>query len=234
MAQDPRHLDTIEKVVSAHTRAINDRASTILSRLSAHTHQYPKALSSVSGTGDYVGQLVYNTTDNMLYRYEGSSVWTAVLALGGSTAATHHEIRYEATNGQSIANATDTKLQFPTAVTTSNDVTASGTNNTDFLLNRAGWWLCTASIRYLAATTGERHLGLATGTTVGTLSARFAVQSTFPGTSPGSIAIATVKYFGSSTSIFAATWQNNGSAVALETAFGSTNHISLTWLRPAS
>lgn len=182
-------------------------------------------------TSPYTGQVIFNTTDNMLYRYDGSA-WTAFLATGGNTAATRHEARYEQTSGQSISNITDTKLQFPTAVDTTNDVTASGTGNTDFLLNRDGVWLLTASDRYLAGTTGERHLALCTGTTVSTLSARIAVQSVFPGTAAGSLAVATTKRLTAGTSIFAATWQSNGGSLALETAFGSTNHISLTWLRP--
>lgn len=223
-----RYFDPIEKVVSDLSRQFDDLKSTILARIA-------KAVPVVAATSEvltpYTGQLIFSTTDNMVYRYDGSA-WVACLATGGATAATRHEVRYEATNGQSVATATDAKLQFPTAVTTSNDVTVSGTNNTDFLLNRAGVWLITASIRYLAGTVGERHLGLATGTTVGTLNARFAVQSTFPSSAPGSVAIATVKAFAAGTSIFAATWQNNGTALSLETAFGSTNHISLTWLRP--
>jgi len=234
MAQNPRRFDTIEKVVRDQRRVQADSSSTLLSRLASHNHVYPRVVSTVSGlTALATNELVLNSTDLMLYRYDGSA-WTAVVALGGTTAATRHEARYEATSGQSIANATDTKLQFPTAVTTTNDVTASGTGNTDFLLNRAGWWLVTASVRYLAGTTGERHLGLLTGTNVGTLSARFAVQSTFPGNAAGSVGLATVKYFAANTSICAGTWQNNGGALSLETAFGSTNHISLTWLRPAS
>jgi hypothetical protein len=232
MATDPRRFDDITKVVSDERRALDDTASTLLARIGSHTHQTPLVVTSTASvTSPYAGQVIFNTTDNMLYRYTGSA-WLAIIATGGATAATRHEARYEATNGQSIANATDAKLQFPTAVTTSNDVTASGTSNTDFLLNRDGVWLITASIRFLAGTVGERHLGLATGTTVGTLNARFAVQSTFPGNGPGSIAIATVKAFAAGTSIFAATWQNNGTALSLETVFGSTNHISLTWLRP--
>lgn len=232
MATDPRRFDMIERVVADLRRTVDDTTSTLLARLG--TLRFPRVVAATSEVvTPYTNQLVVNSTDLLVHRYDGSA-WIGALALGGTTAATRHEARYEATNGQSIANATDAKLQFPTAVTTSNDVTVSGVNNTDFLLNRGGWWLITASIRFLAATTGERHLGLVTGTTVGTLANRFAVQSTFPGTGPGSVAIATVKAFASGTSIFAATWQNNGSAVALETAFGSTNHISLTWLRPAS
>lgn len=189
----------------------------------------------VSATSDitspFTGQTVFNTTDYMIYLYDGSA-WTAVLASGGNTSARRHQARYEAVHSQSVTTGTDTKLQFPTAVTTTDDVTASGSNNTDFLLNRSGWWLVTASIRYAAATGGERNLNLSSGTNVATLANRFAVQSTFPGTAGGPVGVTAAKYFASGTSIFAATFQNNGSSVLVDNTFGSTNHISLTWLRP--
>lgn len=183
--------------------------------------------STATITSPYTGQVIFNTTDNMLYRYTGSA-WVAFAATG----TTSHEARYQQTSGQSITNATDTKVQFPTAITTSSDVTASGTGNTDFSLSRLGLWLVTASVRYFAASAGERNLSLLTGTNVGTLSARFAIQSTFPGSAAGPVGLASVIRISSTTSVCVGTWQNNGSAVALETAWGATNHISLTWLRP--
>lgn len=199
-----------------------------------HTHptaSIPVVSSTASITSPFTGQVIFNTTDNMLYRYDGSA-WVAFLATGGNTAATRHEARYEQTSGQSIANTTDAKVQFPTAVTTSNDVTASGTGNTDFSLSRLGVWLLTASIRYAPATGGERHLSIATGTNVATLTSRVVMQSTFPGSAAGPVAVATVIRITATTSVMAATWQNNGSAVAMETIWGTGIHFSMTWLRP--
>lgn len=229
MAQDPRHLDTIERVVSNHTRAINDRASTILSRLSAHTHQYPLAVSSTgSVTNPYAGQIIYDTTDDLLYKYVGG-VWVAFAATG----TTLHETRYEQTTLQTVANATDTKLQFNTSVTTSSDVTVSGTGNTDYLLNRAGLWSITASTRYVAGTTGERHIFLSTGTVIGTLGNRIAgMSSGSPGTVAISLAVSTNIRVAASTSIFAGTFQSNGGNLNTDVAFGHSSHIALAWLRP--
>jgi len=185
------------------------------------------------GIGPFTGQVIFCTADNMLYRYDGTS-WIAFLATGGNTAATRHEARYEQkASAQSIATSTDTKLKFEAAITTSNDVTASGTGNTDFLLNRAGVWLVTASIRYLGATAGERHIFLSTGTVLATLANRFAGDTSGNvGNNPVSLSVASVLRVGAGTSVFAGAWQSNGSSVSIDVGFGDSNHISLTWLRP--
>lgn len=229
MAQSPRHLDTIEKTVSDTSRAVNDRASTILSRLSAHTHIYPRVVSTVSGlTALGNGEIVYNTTDDLLYKYIGG-VWVAFAATG----TTLHETRYEQTTLQTVANATDSKLQFNTSVTTSSDVTVSGTGNTDYLLNRSGLWNITASIRYVAGTTGERHIFLSTGTVVGTLANRFAgMSSGSPGTVAISLSVSANIRVTASTSVFAGTFQSNGGNLNTDVAFGHSSHIALVWLRP--
>lgn len=180
------------------------------------------------GFGPYVGQIIFNTTDNMLYRYDGSS-WVAFCATGGNTAATRHEIRYEQKTGQaqSIPNVTDTKVQFPTVVTTSNDVTVSGTGNTDYTVQRAGVWLITASIRFVAGSTGERHLFLSAATN------RVAGDSSGNvGTAPISLSVATVMRLASGDNVYAGCYQSNGGALSTDVGFGSSNHISLTWLRP--
>ena len=229
MAQDPRHLDTIERVVANHTRAINDKTSTLLSRMSAHTHQYPLVVSSTASvTNPFTGQIIYDTADDLLYKYIGG-VWVAFAATG----TTLHETRYEQTTLQSVPNATDTKLQFNTSVTTSSDVTVSGTGNTDYLLNRAGLWSVTASVRYVAGTTGERHIFLSTGTVIGTLANRFAGQSSgTPGTVPISLSVSADIRVAASTSIFAGTYQSNGGSLNTDVGFGHSSHIAISWLRP--
>jgi hypothetical protein len=185
------------------------------------------------GLGPFAGQIIFCTADNMLYRYDGTA-WVAFLATGGNTAATRHEARYEQTVAQSCANTTDLKLNFNSAVTTSNDVTASGTSNTDFAINRAGVWLITASMRWVAGTAGERHLFLSTGTVAGTLANRFAgTSSGNVATTPISQSVASVLRISTpGASVFAGCWQNNGGALNTDVAFGGSNHISLTWLRP--
>lgn len=184
------------------------------------------------GIGPFTGQIIFNTTDNMIYRYDGSA-WQAIIATGGSTAATMHEARYHQTVAQSCANAADTKLNFNSAITTTNDVTASGTSNTDFLLNRGGVWIITTSMRWVSGTTGERHLFLSTGTVLGTLANRIGGSSSGNvGATPVSQSVATVIRVSAGTSVFAGCFQNNGGALNTDVAFGGSNHISLAWLRP--
>jgi hypothetical protein len=233
MAVDPRRFDDLAKVVADERRHLNDVEGTVLSRLSSHTHKTPLVVSSTASvTNPYTGQIIFNTTDNMLYRYDGSS-WVAFLATGGGTSATTHEARYEQTTFQTIANATDTKLAFNNPVTTCSDVTASGTNNTDFLLNRGGWWRASASLRMVTGSTGERDLFMATGTTVGTLANRFVGASDGAvGGAAGTLSVSTDIRLAAATSVFAGTFQNNGGSLATEVGFGHTVHIALTWLRP--
>jgi hypothetical protein len=185
------------------------------------------------GIGPYSGQIIFNTTDNMLYRYDGTQ-WVAFLATGGATAATMHESRYQQTVAQSCGTGVDTKLNFNSATYSCNDVTASGASNTDFALNRGGVWLITVSMRWLGnAGGGERHLFLSTGTVLGTLANRFAGSTSGNvGTGPVSQSVASILRVGAGTSVFAGGFQNCGAALNTDVAFGGSNHISLTWLRP--
>jgi hypothetical protein len=149
------------------------------------------------------------------------------------TSATLHEARYEQTSAQSIANATDSKLAFNNPIYTCTDVTASGTNNTDFALGRAGLWRVSASMRLATGTTGERDLFLATGTTVGTLANRIAGAADGAiGGGAGTLSVSTEIRVTAGTSVFAGTFQNNGGPLSTDVGFGHTIHIALTWLRP--
>jgi hypothetical protein len=233
MAADVRNFDTLTKTVADDRAHLNDVESTLLSRLSSHTHPYPTVVSSTASvTTPYTGQVIFNTTDNMLYRYDGAA-WVAFLATGGGTSATTHEARYEQTSAQSIANSTDSKLAFNNAVTTCSDVTASGTGNTDFALGRAGLWRASAGLRLASGTTGERDLFLATGTTVGTLANRIAGASDGAiGGGAGTLSVSTEIRVTAGTSVFAGTFQNNGGPLSTDVGFGHMIHIALTWLRP--
>jgi hypothetical protein len=233
MAVDPRRFDDLAKVVADERRHLNDVEGTVMSRFSSHTHKTPLVVSSTASvTNPYTGQVIFNTTDNMLYRYDGAA-WVAFLATGGGTSATTHEARYEQTTFQTIATGTDTKLAFNNPITTTNDVTASGTGNTDFLLNRAGLWRVSASLRYVVGTTGERDLFMATGTTIGTLANRFVGQSDGAvGGGAGTLSVSTDIRVAAGTSVFAGTFQNNGGGLATEVGFGHTVHIALSWQRP--
>lgn len=199
------------------------------------------------GIGPFAGQVVFNLTDGLLYRYDGSA-WVGFDAAGGGffsigsdAPAKSHEARYYATVAQSIPSATDTKVQFPSVfANSSNDVTPSGTGNTDFLLNRAGVWHISASIRYVVvATVGtfERHLFLQTGSAFNTAN-RFAfVTEGNPGTASAiSLDVAATIRVAAGTNIFAAAFQNTGGAVNTDPITAATVHgfinIGMVWLRP--
>lgn len=224
MATDPRRFDQIEKVVRDNGRQLNDAQSTFLARLAAHTHSIYAAISHSHAESD-VTSLVTDLAGKAL----GSHTHPPT----DITSATLHEARYEQTTFQTITNATDTKLAFNNAVTTCADVTASGTGNTDFALGRAGLWRCSAGLRFVTGTTGERDLFMATGTTIGTLANRIVAASDGAvGGAAGTLSVSTDIRVTAGTSVFAGTFQNNGGSLATEVAFGHIVHIALTWLRP--
>lgn len=195
------------------------------------------SLPVVSATSDIVapfgGQVVFNTTDNMLYRYDGSS-WISFLATGGATAATQHESRYEQrTSGQTVNTSTDTKMKFENVVYSCNDITASGTNNTDFLVNRGGVLRISAGARYLGnAGSGERHLYLQTGTTFVVANRVGGDSKANVGSAPVTLTCSTETRLAAGTSICVGLWHNAGSNTTLDTGFGGTMHLALTWVRP--
>lgn len=153
----------------------------------------------------------------------------AYALLAGTTTATRHEARYEATAVQSIPNAADTKFTYNLASVTTADVTASGTNNTDFLLNRVGLWLVVATNRYIAGTTGERYMCVSRGTTIG--ADRITHHSGGPPTTASSLCCCTTVRIAAATSVHVMGYQSNGAALNTQVG-GSVSHVALTWLRP--
>ena len=180
----------------------------------------------------YAGQVIFNTADNMLYRYDGSA-WVAFSANGGGTAATLHEARYYQSVAQTFTTATDTKIKFDTAVTTCNDVTASGTGNTDFLLNRGGLWRVSTAERFLGnAGAGERHIFILTGSTFVAANRVTSTAVTNVGSVPVTVSTSTDLRVTAGTTIVVGGWQNCGANLNSDVGFGQTNHVALTWLRP--
>jgi hypothetical protein len=143
--------------------------------------------------------------------------------------------RYEQKSSpQSIPNATDTKVKFETAVHTNTDVVASGTGNTDFALQRVGFWLVTAGMKYNGAAGGlERHMFIQTGSAFATSSRIAQTGLANVSTSSVSLVAATVIKIAAVTTIIIGAFQNAGAAVSVDTAFGGVNHASFTWLGPA-
>lgn len=175
-------------------------------------------------TSPYEGMLIMNSTDDMIY-VRRSSAWVAAVATGD----TFHEARYYQNTAQTVANTADVKLYFDTAVTTCADVVASGTNNTDFTLQRSGLWLLSAGVRYPSATAGERHVFIGTssdmaiGNRITGASAHIATTTT--------LSCTTTARLNSGTVVVAGTYQSSGASRALSIS-GQTIFISLVWLRP--
>jgi hypothetical protein len=200
-----------------------------------HTHtltSIPVVSSTASIASPFTGEVIFNTTDNMLYRYDGAA-WVAFLATGGGTAATTHEARYNQTAGQTFTTGVDTKAQFNSAVTTCNDVTVSGTGNTDFNLVRAGLWFITTAMRYLGvAGGGERHIFPQTGSSFNTANRLSSTAIPNVSTLPVTVSTASLFRVTANTVVIVGCWQNSGGNVVSDVGFGGTNHISLVWLRP--
>ena len=60
------------------------------------------------------------------------------------------------TTNQSISNATDTLITFPTTVT--DDTGTFVTSTSRFTAPQSGWYTMSATIRYASNTTGQRYL----------------------------------------------------------------------------
>lgn len=186
----------------------------------------------VSATGDitapYTGQLIYNTTDAFIYRYTGSA-WVA-FASGGDTSKLH-EARYYNDAAQSLADATVVTLQFPDIQYSSADVTASGTGNSVFTLNRAGVWRISANVRIVSATgtNGERLISIRELTNA---SATLASSRDTSQTIPVTLNCSTTKRFAVNSQVDIVAFQQSTAARNTEPVFPKMIHIALTWLRP--
>lgn len=190
------------------------------------------ALANVTSPAAH--QLAYLTTDRTLYkRNAANTVWEAVAHWDETT---HGSLEYVRSSGtQSINSGAVTKVTFPTSVQTTSLVTVSGTNNTDFLLNRTGKWLIDFTIAWAGATGpdggGERWgmVGLSGDSNTRYLTdARSAVNIDY-----NTNTSARVRYFTSGTSLSVYAFQNQGAAVVLTPSSATgEQHFGLTWLGP--
>lgn len=143
-------------------------------------------------------------------------------------------VRYEQRTSQTgIATATDTKAKFDTAVETNSDVTASGTGNTDFLMNRPGRWRVDVATRYLSnAGGGERHIFVQLGSTFDVTKRITSQTNTNVGTVGVTVSCSTTFRIAAPTTLIVGLFQNSGGTMATDVTFGGTNHIALTWEGP--
>jgi len=181
----------------------------------------------------FTGQTIFCTADNMIYRYTGAA-WLAIVATGGSTAATMHEARYhQIASAQSINSSADTKMKFEQSIYTCNDVVASGVGNTDFQLQRDGVWGVGAGVRYLGnAGGGERHIWIQSGTTFVTANRQVGDTAVNVGSAPVTLSTYTEIRALAGSSICVGLWQNSTATISIDIGFGGTCHVVLTWLRP--
>lgn len=227
---DVRRFDFLERVVADRGRQLDDLIATVLGRFGAH-RPLPVVEYTTEIAYPYAEQVVINITDRMLYRYTGSA-WEAFLALGGTTAATRHECRYNQNANQNLNNVTDTKIQFQSAALTCNDVVVSGTGNTDFTVGRSGLWRINTCLTLLGGANGSRHVNLQLGSTIDFTKWFSRGTNTNVGGSLASIVVSSDIRLVAGNVICVIGWQDSGGVLSTDTFFGTSNHISLTWLRP--
>lgn len=133
-----------------------------------------------------------------------------------------HYARYERQSAtQAVATATDTQVQFPTAVSTDPLVVASGTNNNCFELASGVWWVGWGVRVATAAVTWE--------TTLATGSSTWAVGNVLlgggiSGLSGGGCGLVTVNS-GSTLLTCVGSFQSSGGSINI-TSFGHLTHIA--------
>jgi len=178
---------------------------------------YHDTIPVVPGTGSilnpYNFQLIYNTTDGLLYRYDsGTASWFKATAYA----------RYALTGASTVAlgSGADTLMQFPTAITTDPRVVAGGGGNTQFTLT-PGRWTISAALRTSANTSMGLYLG--TGTTANEANA-FASASTNTFTNAG---VSDTVEFTTSTTVVCFVWSNTSvNAVSQGLTGQGVTHIS--------
>lgn len=168
-------------------------------------------------------------TDYVLYRYNGA--WMAATALGsGTTGATRHRARYVKNASQTITSTASayTAVPFQSADETCNEVSASGTGNTTFTLNRAGVWDIAVQGGYVGSP-GRGRRGLFLFDTLPTPTLKYAGQTVFPEPDAASdLQCSVERWFAAGTVIRPATFQDTGSNLAMVFAQENT-FITFHW-----
>ena len=198
-----------------------------------NTSSIPVVTTLADIIAPFPGQMVFNLTDYLVYRYDGgTSSWIGIIPTGGANSTQMHEARYEQKgSAQAVSTGTDTKMKFETAWTVSDDIVASGTNNTDFLLTRAGLYVFSFGVRYLGNTGGgERHIFLQFGTTFVVANRIAQVANSNVGSAPVALCGATVERMAANTSVFVGLFHNAGTSTTVDVGFGAINHIGIAWL----
>lgn len=169
------------------------------------------------------GQLILLTTDNLLYRYNGTA-WVTAISTGtgnpdGGLA------RYDPTGPQSIANNSDVFLNFPTAVTSTTDVTK--TTDSTFTINRAGTWFVEAQVAWGDNAVGNRSLHIVDGANN---NIRYS-GNVIAATSRSIVQCGTMVYLTSGTTIRVMVGQTSGAALSTGVeSWGAKSRLTLKWV----
>lgn len=148
-----------------------------------------------------------------------------VAAINNNTIRNTRHVADGSTGGpQSIANATDTILQFPVARNTDPCIIVSGTNNTTFKVapGYAGKYLITASYRLTSTTTSQFELAILVN------GGRKAMDGS--GTNRYEAACSVVITLADNDEIKANGWHNSGGARSPDAGFGDTSQLSIARL----
>lgn len=168
-------------------------------------------------------------SDYVVYRYNGS--WVAAQPLGsGTTNATRHRARYVKDAPQNIPSTAGVyaAVPFQAIDVATSDVTASGTGNTTFTLNRAGVWDVELQGGYVGSP-GRGRRGLFLFDTLPTPTIKYAGQTVFPEPDAASdLQCGVERWFAAGTVIRPATFQDTGVSVGMVYTQENT-YISLTW-----
>lgn len=156
-------------------------------------------------------------SDYVVYRYNGA--WVSAMPVGsGTTNATRHRARYIKNAPQSISSTVSayTAVSFQTPVEVCDDVTASGTGNTTFTLNRDGAWDIAVSGSYTGNPGGGRR-GLFLLDSITTPTVKYAAQVAFPNVDAAAdVSCAVIgRYFAAGTVIRPATFHEGTGSVSM-------------------
>jgi hypothetical protein len=184
---------------------------------------------AVNPNGTFVGQ--YRDTGSTLDRWTGAA-WENVANYFGTATGGHAAYFQPSTSPQAIPTATDTKVRFDTAETPDASVTASGTNNTNFLINKSGVWDITFSGRQNVLTATQWLFYLApSGSSAA--AGRLAAASSGSGVGTGSFpaaAFSRKKRIAAGTSLAIYAYHEAGTSQSLNPE-GSELCVQFTWLR---
>jgi hypothetical protein len=168
----------------------------------------------------------------IIHRYNGA--WVPAMPLGsGTTNATRHRARYVKNAPQSIPSSVTayTAVSFQTVAEACEDVTASGTGNTTFTLNRDGEWDIAVQGSYTGNPGGGRR-GLFLLDSITAPTVKYASQVAFPEVDAAAdVSCAVVgRWFAAGTVIRPATFHEGSGAVSMVATQEGTA-ITFAWRR---